>query len=57
MKFAIYKSSNDQYYFNIEASNGQTLCTSETYVAKQSAKNAIQSIKANAQYATIEDNT
>jgi uncharacterized protein len=57
MKFAIYKSSNDQYYFNIVASNGQTLCTSETYTTKQSAKDTIQSIKDNAKYADVEDNT
>jgi Uncharacterized conserved protein len=56
MKFVIEKATNGQYYFNIKAGNGQILCTSETYIVKQSAKDAIQSIKTNASTATTEDN-
>ena len=59
MKFVIKKSpSSGQYWFRIVASNGQTLASSEQYVAKQSAKDAIPaSIKANAASATTEDET
>jgi uncharacterized protein YegP (UPF0339 family) len=39
------------------ASNGQTLASSEQYGAKQSANDAIASIKANASSATTEDET
>lgn len=57
MKFVIKKSSNEQYYFFIKASNGQILCTSETYTTKQSAKDTIDTIKRNASTATTEDDT
>lgn len=55
MKFVIKKSSDSQYYFTIE--NWQTLCTSETYTSKESAKHTIQSIQDNAKDATVEDDT
>ncbi len=55
MKFQIKKTSNNQYRFNILASNGQVLATSETYVQKASAASAIQSIKKNAVGASTED--
>ena len=57
MKFVIKKSSDNQFFFVIKASNGQTLCTSETYTAKQSAKNAIDTIQSDAKTATTEDET
>jgi len=58
VKFVIKKSpSSGQYWFRIVASNGQVLASSEQYVAKQSAKDAIASVKANAASATIEDET
>ena len=56
MKFVINKStSTGQYWFKIVASNGQTLAHSEQYVAKQSAKEAIDSIKRNAGGADVDD--
>ena len=55
MKFQIKKTSNDQYRFNIVATNGQILATSETYTRKQSAKDTIASIIKSAGGATIED--
>ena len=59
MKFEIRKSNSvaQPYYWRIVASNGQVLATSETYVAKQSAINAAQSVKSNAGAATIYDYT
>jgi uncharacterized protein len=59
MKFKIKKSSSSTqpYYWTIVSSNGQTLATSETYVAKDSAKSAIDSVKANAAAAAVEDDT
>jgi uncharacterized protein YegP (UPF0339 family) len=57
MKFVIKKSSDWQYFFTIVASNGQKLCTSETYTSKESAKHTIQSIQDNAKDATVEDDT
>jgi len=51
----IEKSTNGQYRFGIVASNGQMLASSEQYVAKQSAKDAIDSIKRGAAAADIDD--
>ena len=54
MKYVIKKSEkNGQFWFNIVASNGQVLATSEQYKAKASAKNAIESIQKNAAKAPI----
>lgn len=59
MKFVIdkSKSASQPYYWKIVSGNGQTLATSETYVAKESCKSAIASVQADAAGATIEDNT
>ena len=56
MKMKI-KRSGTQYYFNVVASNGQVLATSERYVNKADAKSAAESIKRNAGTAKIEDDT
>ena len=57
MHFVVKKTSNDQYMFNLVASNGQVVATSETYVRKQSALDTIDSIRRNAADATIDDQT
>jgi uncharacterized protein len=59
VKFEIRKSTSTSqpYYWRIVASNGQVLATSETYVAKQSAINAAQSVKSSAGTAPIYDHT
>lgn len=57
MKFQIKKTSNNQFRFNIIATNGQVLATSETYTRKQSAQDTIESIRKSAGGATVEDTT
>lgn len=57
MYFVINKSINNQYYFNIKADNGEIICTSETYIAKQSAEKTINLIKNKASDAVIVDMT
>ncbi|WP_316804726.1 YegP family protein [Pedobacter nototheniae] len=47
-KFIITKRTNGEYQFNLKASNGQIILTSEGYVAKASCKNGIESVKTNA---------
>ncbi len=47
-KFELKKSSNDKIYFNLLASNGQVILTSEMYESKASALNGIESVKKNA---------
>ncbi|WP_339696995.1 YegP family protein [uncultured Marixanthomonas sp.] len=41
------KKKGDQYHFNLKASNGQVILTSEMYNSKASAKNGIESIQKN----------
>lgn len=47
-KFDLKKSTNDQFYFNLKAGNGQVILTSELYKAKSSALNGIESVQKNA---------
>ena len=57
MKFVVKKSSNGQFRFNLVASNGQVVATSESYQRKDSAMSTIASIQKNAGDATIDDET
>jgi uncharacterized protein YegP (UPF0339 family) len=47
-KFVCTKRSNGEYQFNLNASNGQTILTSEGYKAKAGCANGIESVKKNA---------
>ena len=47
-KFRLKKGSNGQFHFNLEASNGQVILSSEHYKAKDSALNGIESVRRNA---------
>jgi uncharacterized protein YegP (UPF0339 family) len=57
MKFQIVKgkSTSQPYFWRIVSSNGQTLAVSENYLAKASAKSAVESVMRNAAGATVED--
>jgi uncharacterized protein YegP (UPF0339 family) len=48
-------STNWKYYFNLKASNGQIIGTSEMYEGSSGRDNGIESVKTNAPTATIED--
>ena len=56
-KFVLKKGSSGKYHFNLVAANGQVIATSETYERKQSALNGIESVKANAPGADVDDQT
>lgn len=47
-KFQLKKAANGEFHFNLLAGNGQVILQSETYKAKPSALNGIESIKKNA---------
>lgn len=47
-KFQLKKASNGEFHFNLLAGNGQVILQSETYKAKRSALNGIESVKKNA---------
>jgi uncharacterized protein len=57
MKFTIYKDKAGQFRFRIVALNGNILASSEGYVAKASAKNAIDRIRQDAAGADVIDET
>ncbi len=54
-RFEIKKSSDDQFYVNFVASNGETMVRTERYTAKASAQNAIESLKKNGPGADVND--
>ncbi len=56
-KFELKKGSSGKYHFNLLASNGQVIATSETYESKRSALNGIESVKNNAPGAPTDDQT
>ena len=47
-KFEIKKAKDGQFFFNLKATNGQIILTSEMYKAKSGAKNGIASVQKNA---------
>ncbi len=56
-KFELKKTSNGQFRFNLKASNGQVIATSESYKTKAAALNGIESVKKNAPEAPTDDQT
>ncbi|MDR1745982.1 MAG: YegP family protein [Tannerella sp.] len=50
-------ASNGKFYFNLKASNGQIIGTSEMYESVAARDNGIESVKKNAPGATTEDLT
>lgn len=57
MKFVVKKTSNGEFRFNLVASNGQVVATSESYKQKASALNTIESIQKNVGGASVDDQT
>lgn len=50
-------TSNGKPYFNLKASNGQVIGTSEHYESTSGMENGIASVKSNAPEASIDDQT
>lgn len=50
-------AKNGSPYFNLKASNGQVIGTSEMYSSSGAMENGIESVKTNAPNATVEDNS
>ncbi|GAA4089571.1 YegP family protein [Nonomuraea sp. NPDC050663] len=55
-RFVIKKASNG-FRFNLVATNGKIIATSESYTTKANALKGIESIRTNAPQAPIEDLT
>lgn len=56
-RFDSKESSNGKFYFNLKASNGQIIGSSQMYESAASRDNGIESVKSNAPDATVEDET
>jgi uncharacterized protein YegP (UPF0339 family) len=56
-KFVLKKGSTGKFRFNLVATNGQVIATSETYESKAAAINGIESVKRNAPNAEVDDQT
>lgn len=55
-KFVI-RMTNTGFKFDLKASNGEIILTSEVYEALVSCKNGVKSVKTNAAVANVEDQT
>jgi uncharacterized protein YegP (UPF0339 family) len=51
-KFVITTRTNGEFHFNLTASNGQTILSSEGYTTKSNCLNGIESVKSNSQDAS-----
>jgi uncharacterized protein len=56
-KFVLKKGSTGKFHFNLLATNGQVIATSESYESKAAALNGIESVKKNAPAAQVDDQT
>ena len=56
-KFELKKTSNGQFRFNLKATNGQVIATSESYKTKAACLNGIESVRKNAPDAVLDDTT
>jgi uncharacterized protein YegP (UPF0339 family) len=56
-KFERLEAKNGKPYFNLKATNGQIIGSSEMYESTASRDNGIESVKKNAPDATTEDTT
>jgi uncharacterized protein YegP (UPF0339 family) len=46
-KYVISKAKNDENYFNLKATNGQTILTSQMYSSESACFNGIESVRSN----------
>jgi uncharacterized protein len=56
-KFVLKKGITGKFHFNLVAGNGQVIATSEGYDSRESAVKGIDSVKANAPGAEVDDQT
>lgn len=52
-KFELYTDKGGHWRFNLKASNGQAIASSEGYNSKDAAKNGIESVRKNAPDAPV----
>jgi uncharacterized protein YegP (UPF0339 family) len=55
--FVVKKGSTGKFRFNLIATNGQVIATSESYESKAAALKGVESVKKNAAAAPVDDQT
>lgn len=55
--YDLKKASDGQYFFTLEAPNGQTIGVSELYENESGRKNGIEAVMQNAPIASVQDTT
>ncbi len=55
--FELNAAANGKFHFNLKASNGQVIATSQMYKTKKGALNGIESVRTHAADATVKDTT
>ncbi len=55
-RYELKTSSNGKFYFNLKSTNGQVVATSPMFGTENERKTAINTLKADASNATVEDN-
>lgn len=56
-KFVVKKGTTGKFHFNLVASNGETVATSESYQSRDSALKGIDAVRRAAADAVIDDQT
>jgi uncharacterized protein len=56
-RFVLTKDASGRFHFNLLASNGRVIATSELYNTSAAALNGIESIRLNAAGAALDDKT
>lgn len=54
-QFKIFKGSDDKFYWNFTAANGEIVCHSQGYTTKDAAKTGVQALKDDASGAGTTD--
>ncbi|BDZ49461.1 hypothetical protein GCM10025867_17020 [Frondihabitans sucicola] len=56
-KFVLTKSESGSFHFNLVASNGEIIATSESYTTKGAAQNGIDAVRKVSADAIVDDRT
>lgn len=56
-KYDLKTAKNGKFYFNLKATNGQIIGTSEMYESESGRSNGVASVKKNAPNAEVDDKT
>jgi uncharacterized protein YegP (UPF0339 family) len=56
-RYELKEAKNGKFHFNLKASNGQVILSSQMYASKDSAQNGIQSVMKNAADASTQDDS